>query len=209
MPHGVFGEFMGTMVLILLGNGVVANVLLKKSKGEGAGWMVIATGWGLAVMAGVFTAIACGSEGHLNPAVTLAAAVTSGDFSKAAVVHPGTTRGSVYRSLPCLAALSASLARNTGDGFETRLLRHWSGDPEPTGEFDQRNHWHVRSGFGRGRDFLQSSGGFGTGGGAGPLAGGKSGLGYRTRFGWNHGLCHQSRTRSGAANRPCDFADPK
>jgi len=84
MVQGVFGEFMGTAVLILLGNGVVANVLLKKSKGEGAGWMVIATGWGLAVMAGVFTAIACGSEGHLNPAVTLAAAIVSGDYSKVA-----------------------------------------------------------------------------------------------------------------------------
>ncbi len=82
MPQGVFGEFMGSMVLLLLGNGVVANVLLKKSKGEGAGWMVIATGWGLAVMAGVFTAMACGSEGHLNPAVTLAAGIVSGDFSK-------------------------------------------------------------------------------------------------------------------------------
>lgn len=84
MRQGVFGEFMGTMVLILLGNGVVANVLLKKSKGEGSGWMVVCTGWALAVMAGVFTAIACGSEGHLNPAVTLAAGVTSGDYSKVA-----------------------------------------------------------------------------------------------------------------------------
>jgi glycerol uptake facilitator protein len=73
---------MGTLVLILLGNGVVANVVLKKSKAEGAGWMVITTGWGLAVMAGVFTSIACGGEGHLNPAVTLAAAVNSGDYSK-------------------------------------------------------------------------------------------------------------------------------
>jgi glycerol uptake facilitator protein len=82
MERGVFGEFMGTMILILLGNGVVANVLLKKSKGEGSGWMVIATGWGLAVMAGVFTAVACGSEGQLNPAVTLAAAIFSGDYSK-------------------------------------------------------------------------------------------------------------------------------
>ena len=78
-----FGEFMGTLVLILLGNGVVANVLLRKSKGEGAGWMVIATGWALAVMAGVFTAVACGgSDAHLNPAVTLGAAVSSGDFAK-------------------------------------------------------------------------------------------------------------------------------
>lgn len=82
MTKAILGEFVGTMVLILLGNGVVANVLLKRSKGENAGWMVIATGWGLAVMAGVFTAIACGGEGHLNPAVTLAAAIVSGDFSK-------------------------------------------------------------------------------------------------------------------------------
>jgi glycerol uptake facilitator protein len=84
MVKGVFGEFMGTTVLILMGNGVVANVLLRKSKGEGAGWMVITTGWALAVMTGVFTAIACGSEGHLNPAVTLGAAINSGDFGKVA-----------------------------------------------------------------------------------------------------------------------------
>lgn len=78
-----FGEFMGTFILILLGNGVCANVLLKRSKAEGAGWMVVATGWGLAVFAGVFTAIACGSsDAHLSPAITLAAAIRSGDFSK-------------------------------------------------------------------------------------------------------------------------------
>jgi len=81
----VFGEFMGTLVLILMGNGVVANVNLKKSYAQDAGWMVIATGWALAVMTGVFTAIACGSAGaHLNPAVTLGFAVSSGDFSKLA-----------------------------------------------------------------------------------------------------------------------------
>jgi glycerol uptake facilitator protein len=73
---------MGTLVLILLGNGVVANVLLKKALGENSGWMVICTGWGLAVMAGVFTAIACGSPGaHINPAVTIGMAVRGGDFS--------------------------------------------------------------------------------------------------------------------------------
>ena len=82
MDKELLGEFMGTLVLILMGNGVVAAVLLRKSKAEDAGWMVIATGWALAVMCGVFTAIACGSPGHLNPAVTLAVAVTSGDFSK-------------------------------------------------------------------------------------------------------------------------------
>ena len=74
---------MGTMVLILMGNGVVAGVLLRKSKAADAGWMAITTGWALAVMTGVFTAIACGSaDAHLNPAVTLGFAVSSGDFSK-------------------------------------------------------------------------------------------------------------------------------
>jgi len=82
VPHGVLGEFLGTMVLILLGNGVVAGVLLRKSKAENAGWIAITAGWAFGVMAGVFTAIACGSEGHLNPAVTIGAAIVSGDFSK-------------------------------------------------------------------------------------------------------------------------------
>src|ERR1700758_367303 len=83
MTSPVFGEFMGTAGLILLGNGVVANVLLKKSKGEGGGWIVITTGWGFAVLCGVLTAIASASrDAHLNPAVTLGFAVVSGNFSK-------------------------------------------------------------------------------------------------------------------------------
>src|SRR5690349_9112985 len=83
MHSPVLGEFMGTLILILMGNGVVANVLLKKSKGEDSGWIVITTGWALAVMIGVFTANAFGSsDGHLNPAVTLGMAVNSGDYSK-------------------------------------------------------------------------------------------------------------------------------
>jgi glycerol uptake facilitator protein len=81
--HGpLFGEFMGTMVLIVLGDGAVANVLLKKSKGENSGWIVIATAWGMAVVAGICTAIACGSPGaHINPAITLAVAILSKNWS--------------------------------------------------------------------------------------------------------------------------------
>jgi glycerol uptake facilitator len=83
MASRLFGEFMGTLVLILLGDGVVANVLLKRSKAEGAGWMVITSGWAFAVMAGVFTAVACGSkDAHINPAVTLGFAVATGSFAK-------------------------------------------------------------------------------------------------------------------------------
>jgi glycerol uptake facilitator protein len=79
----LLGEFLGTLILILLGDGVVAAVLLKRSKAEGSGWIVITAGWALAVMAGVFTAIACGSsDAHLNPAVTLGFAVSAGNFAK-------------------------------------------------------------------------------------------------------------------------------
>ncbi len=83
MQSPVVGEFMGTMVLVLLGNGVIADVVLSRSKAQGGGWIVISTGWAFAAMAGLFTAIACGShEANINPAVTLATAIVTHNFSK-------------------------------------------------------------------------------------------------------------------------------
>lgn len=79
----LFGEFMGTLVLVLIGNGTVANVVLKKTLGNNSGWPVIISGFAFGVMAGIFVAQACGSPGaHINPAVTLGVAINSGDFSK-------------------------------------------------------------------------------------------------------------------------------
>lgn len=75
--QGFVGELVGTMILILLGDGVVAAVLLTKSKAQGSGWIVITTGWAFAVMVGVFVAGALGAPGHLNPAVTIANMVTN------------------------------------------------------------------------------------------------------------------------------------
>ncbi|WP_224487909.1 MIP/aquaporin family protein [Robertkochia flava] len=72
-------EFIGTLLLILLGNGVVANVLLRETKGNNGGWMVITTGWGLAVFVGVVVA-GPHSGAHINPAVTLSLAL-AGHFS--------------------------------------------------------------------------------------------------------------------------------
>jgi glycerol uptake facilitator protein len=69
-------ELIGTMFVILLGNGVVANVLLKGTKGNNAGWMVITTGWALAVFVGVVIASPF-SGAHLNPAVTIALALVN------------------------------------------------------------------------------------------------------------------------------------
>jgi glycerol uptake facilitator protein len=66
-------EIVGTMLLILLGDGVVANVVLQRSKGHNSGWIVITTGWGLAVMLAVYS-VGTISGGHLNPAVTIALA---------------------------------------------------------------------------------------------------------------------------------------
>lgn len=67
-------EFIGTALLVLFGNGVVANVILAKTKGNNGGWIVISAGWGLAVFVGAFCA-APYSGAHLNPAVTVAMAM--------------------------------------------------------------------------------------------------------------------------------------
>jgi len=76
-------ELVGTMLLILLGDGVVAAVVLNKTKAQNSGWMVITTGWGLAVATGVY-AVGRISGAHLNPAITLGLAVI-GRFSWRAV----------------------------------------------------------------------------------------------------------------------------
>lgn len=77
------GELIGTLLLILLGNGVVANVLLKESKGAGGGWIVITLGWAMAVFTAVFiVGPYCGA--HINPAVTVGLAV-AGKFDWALV----------------------------------------------------------------------------------------------------------------------------
>lgn len=68
------GELIGTAILILLGNGVVANVLLKDSKGNHGGWVVITLGWAMAVFVAVYVS-AASSGAHLNPAVTVALAI--------------------------------------------------------------------------------------------------------------------------------------
>ena len=68
-------EFVGTALLVLFGNGVVANVVLARTKGNSGGWIVITAGWGLAVFVGAFCS-APFSGAHLNPAVTVAMAMT-------------------------------------------------------------------------------------------------------------------------------------
>ena len=76
-------EFLGTTLLILLGNGVVANVVLRQTKGEGSGWIVITFGWGMAVFVAVFC-VGDISGAHINPAVTLGLAA-AGKFAWSSV----------------------------------------------------------------------------------------------------------------------------
>jgi glycerol uptake facilitator protein len=111
-----FGEFMGTLVLVLLGNGVNAGVTLRKSYAADSGWIVITTGWALGVLCGVMVAQAFGSSGaHLNPAITLAAAIDTGDFSKVFV----------YWSAQMLGAMAgASLVA-------LHYAPHWRLTPDP------------------------------------------------------------------------------
>ena len=77
------GEVIGTALLILLGNGVVANVVLKETKGNSSGWIVIVWGWAMAVFVAVFT-VAAFSGAHLNPAVSVGLAI-AGKFEWARV----------------------------------------------------------------------------------------------------------------------------
>jgi glycerol uptake facilitator protein len=94
LDNAVLGEFVGTAILILLGNGVVGSVLLKNTKAEGAGWLTICLGWGLAVFAGVTVAISIGdSDAHLNPAFTVASVLMTGHSERLLTYLPAQILG--------------------------------------------------------------------------------------------------------------------
>ena len=92
--HIFIGETIGTAMLTLLGCGVVAGVILKKSKAQGAGWVAITFGWGFAVLAGAYIANGY-SGGQLNPAVTLGVAIKTGLWSKVPVYVGGQLLGAM------------------------------------------------------------------------------------------------------------------
>ena len=107
-------EFIGTALLVLFGNGVVANVVLARTKGNGAGWIVITTGWGLAVAVAVYC-VGSFSGAHLNPAVTLGLA-SIGKFDPALVP--------TYLAAQMIGAmLGATLVW-------LAYLPHWKGTPD-------------------------------------------------------------------------------
>jgi len=109
-------EFIGTAILMLLGNGVVANVLLSKSKGQNSGWIVICSGWAFAVAIAVY-ATGWISGGHINPAITIGfAAIGKVDIALVPIYIAGQMLGAMLGSL---------LVWIT-------YLPHWSHTPEST-----------------------------------------------------------------------------
>lgn len=108
-------ELLGTAILILLGNGVVAGVVLKGTKNNGSGWIVITIGWALAVTFAVFS-VGHLSGAHLNPAVTIALAVT-GQFDWALVP--------IYLAAQMLGAILGSLF------VFLHYLPHWRVTEDP------------------------------------------------------------------------------
>ncbi|MCL4265110.1 MAG: aquaporin family protein [Anaerolineae bacterium] len=117
MTSPFMGELLGTMFLIILGDGVVANVLLGKSKGNNSGWIVITTGWAFAVMVGVFVSQAFGSApAHINPAVTIGFAV-AGSFPWADVP--------IYIAAQMIGAFLGAVI------VFLAYFKHWGETPDP------------------------------------------------------------------------------
>ncbi|WP_242511278.1 MIP/aquaporin family protein [Pengzhenrongella frigida] len=114
-------ELLGTAVLILLGAGVVATVVLPQSKGFNGGWLLINFGWGFAVFAGVYVAFKSG--GHLNPAVTLGLLVAGIDFAKG--VDPTVSNMLVYWAAQLLGAIVGA-----GLAF-VAFKKHFDEDADP------------------------------------------------------------------------------
>lgn len=92
----VIGEFVGTFVLIVLGNGVVAGALLNRSKAQNAGWISITAGWAIGVFAGVAVSAALGdADGHLNPAFTVASVMMTGHAERLFTYIPAQVLGAL------------------------------------------------------------------------------------------------------------------
>jgi glycerol uptake facilitator protein len=113
--QSLLAEALGTMILVLLGDGVVANVLLERTKGQNGGWIVITTGWGVAVAIAVY-AVGRISGAHLNPAVTIALA-TIGSFPWPQV--PG------YIAAQMIGAIAGAVL------VWLAYLPHWRETPDP------------------------------------------------------------------------------
>ena len=125
----LLAESIGTMLLVLLGDGVVANVVLKRTKGQNCGWIVITVGWGVAVAMAVY-AVGRISGAHLNPAVTIGAGRDRQlPVGGRARLYRGADDRRVPRRRARLAGVPAALARHRRPGAKLGGVLHRPGDP--------------------------------------------------------------------------------
>ncbi|MGC0333339.1 glycerol uptake facilitator protein [Streptomyces sp. SAI-170] len=122
------GEIIGTAILILFGAGVCAAVTLRYSKARAAGWVVIAFGWGFAVLAGAYTAAPL-SGGHLNPAVTLGIAMDTGDWDQVWVYLLGQIVGAMLGAVLAYLVYFAQFQANVR---QTGTTEGTAEEPTPT-----------------------------------------------------------------------------
>ena len=142
--HGFQGELLGTMILILLGDGVVAGVLLNRTKSQNAGWIVISAGWAFAVMGGVFTARAFGGKGFINP-VGPVAEIVAGRFtvSEALPYIGGEFCGAFVGAVLVWLHYLPHSRITTESRDEARRLLHRPGDSQLSRQPPERNHRDV------------------------------------------------------------------
>ena len=180
----MLGEFAGTLMLVLLGNGVNAGVSLKRSKAEGSGWFTITAGWAFAVLCGIFTAILFGStDGHINPAITLAFAISNHDYSKLAAILCRAGGGRILRRCAGVALLPSPLGDYGRRRDEARGLLHRAGDPQLSGERVLRGACDVCAGDCGGIDELEAGALDRGRGRGGAVPGELPGVGDRSRAG--------------------------
>jgi glycerol uptake facilitator-like aquaporin len=177
LDAAVFGEFVGTMVLVLLGNGVVGGVLLNGSKAVNSGWIVITAGWAFAVFCGVATALALGDpDAHLNPAVTVASVILNGHTERLFTYIPaqllGALLGATWVWLFYLPHFAITEVHPGAGGLGLRLTQLGG----------ERRCGRLRPGVDR-RAYLE----------------------HRLVAGRHHRIRHQPGARPGTENRPCSF----
>ncbi|MFD5102243.1 MIP/aquaporin family protein [Streptomyces albidochromogenes] len=123
------GEVIGTAILILFGAGVCAAVTLNHSKAKASGWIVISFGWGMAVLAGAYTAAPL-SGGHLNPAVTVGIAVDTGEWGQVWVYVLGQMAGAMLGAVLAYLVYYAQFAANRDQETALPTLGIFSTVPE-------------------------------------------------------------------------------
>ena len=143
MMNELFGEFLGTLILILLGNGVVAGVVLPKTKSNSSGWIVITMGWGIAVAVAVFVSGKL-SPAHLNPAVTIGVALKGGlpwasVFPYILAQFAGAMLGQILVWLQFKPHYEAEEKCRQYPGN----LQYWTSHQRHCIKLDQRNPWNL------------------------------------------------------------------